>query len=72
MSYACSSPARPAAFGAAYGPRVLPGTYTVLAVAQGYNPITYRSVEINRSVSEAVESMQQHAETAGVTLQDLR
>jgi hypothetical protein len=29
--------------------KVLPGTYTVLAVAQGYNPVTYRSVEINRS-----------------------
>ena len=27
-------------------------------------------VEINRSVGEAVESMQQHAETAGVTLRD--
>ncbi|HVE56983.1 MAG TPA: carboxypeptidase-like regulatory domain-containing protein [Pyrinomonadaceae bacterium] len=29
--------------------KVLPGTYTVLAVAQGYNPITYNSVEVNRS-----------------------
>lgn len=29
--------------------KVLPGTYKVLAVAQGYNPITYNSVEINRS-----------------------
>ena len=29
--------------------KVLPGTYTVLAVAQGYNPVTYNSVEINRS-----------------------
>jgi hypothetical protein len=29
--------------------KVLPGTYTVLAVAQGYNPITYKSVEVNRS-----------------------
>src|SRR5215203_4790295 len=29
--------------------RVLPGTYKVLAVAQGYNPVTYNSVEINRS-----------------------
>lgn len=29
--------------------KVLPGTYTVLAVAQGYNPVTFRSVEINRS-----------------------
>lgn len=29
--------------------KVMPGTYTVLAVAQGYNPITYNSVEVNRS-----------------------
>jgi len=29
--------------------KVLPGTYTVLAVAQGFNPITYKSVEVNRS-----------------------
>jgi len=29
--------------------KVLPGTYTVLAVAQGFNPITYQSVEVNRS-----------------------
>ena len=32
-------------------------------------PLERFPVEINRSVSEAVESMQQHAETAGVTLQ---
>lgn len=29
--------------------KVVPGTYTVLAVAQGFNPVTYNSVEINRS-----------------------
>jgi hypothetical protein len=29
--------------------KVLPGTYKVLAVAQGYNPVTYNSVEVNRS-----------------------
>jgi hypothetical protein len=29
--------------------KVIPGTYTVLAVAQGFNPVTYQSVEINRS-----------------------
>jgi hypothetical protein len=29
--------------------KVMPGTYTVLAVAQGYNPITFRSVEVNRA-----------------------
>ncbi len=32
-------------------------------------PLERFPVEINRSVSEAAESMQQHAETAGVTLQ---
>ena len=32
-------------------------------------PLERVPVEINRSVSEAVESMQQHAETAGVTLE---
>lgn len=29
--------------------KVLPGTYTVLAIAEGFNPVTYRTVEINRS-----------------------
>ncbi len=29
--------------------KVLPGTYTILAVAQGFNPITLSEVEINRS-----------------------
>jgi Carboxypeptidase regulatory-like domain len=29
--------------------KVFPGTYTVLAVAQGFNPITISQVEINRS-----------------------
>ncbi|HEY0462536.1 MAG TPA: carboxypeptidase-like regulatory domain-containing protein [Pyrinomonadaceae bacterium] len=29
--------------------KVLPGTYTVLAVAQGYNPVRYSSIEVNRS-----------------------
>jgi len=29
--------------------KLLPGTYTVLAVAQGFNPITLSEVEINRS-----------------------
>ncbi|MBS1794644.1 MAG: TonB-dependent receptor [Acidobacteria bacterium] len=29
--------------------KVLPGTYTVLAVAQGFNPVTYQSVEVSRS-----------------------
>lgn len=29
--------------------RILPGTYSVLAVAQGYNPVTLSEVEINQS-----------------------
>ncbi len=29
--------------------RILPGTYTVLAVAQGFNPVTLSDVEVNRS-----------------------
>ena len=29
--------------------KVFPGTYTVLAVAQGFNSVTYNSVEVNRS-----------------------
>lgn len=29
--------------------KVIPGTYTVLAVAQGYNPQTYRTVQVNPS-----------------------
>ncbi len=29
--------------------RIIPGTYTVLAVAQGYNPITLKTVQVNPS-----------------------
>lgn len=29
--------------------RVIPGTYTVLAVAQGYNPVTLSDIELSRS-----------------------
>jgi len=29
--------------------RILPGTYTILAVAEGFNPVTLSSVEVNRS-----------------------
>lgn len=29
--------------------KILPGTYTVLAVAQGFNPVTLLGVEVNRS-----------------------
>ncbi len=29
--------------------RIIPGTYTVLAVAQGFNPVTILGVEVNRS-----------------------
>lgn len=31
--------------------KILPGTYTVLAVAQGFNPVTLSDVEINRSTN---------------------
>ena len=30
--------------------RIIPGTYTVLAVAQGFNPVTLAEVQVNRSV----------------------
>jgi len=29
--------------------KILPGTYTILAVAQGFNPVTLSEVEVNRS-----------------------
>lgn len=29
--------------------RILPGTYTVLAVAEGFNPVTLASIEVNRA-----------------------
>ena len=29
--------------------RILPGTYTIFAVAQGYNPVTLADVEVNRA-----------------------
>src|SRR5687767_15164703 len=29
--------------------RILPGTYTIFAVAQGYNPVTLSDVEVNNS-----------------------
>ena len=29
--------------------RILPGTYTILAVAQGFNPVTLKKVQVNRS-----------------------
>src|SRR5687768_9846946 len=29
--------------------KILPGTYTVLAVAQGFNPVTVSEVAVNRS-----------------------
>lgn len=29
--------------------KILPGTYTILAVAQGFNPVTLSTVEVNRS-----------------------
>ena len=34
-----------------YVARVIPGTYTVLAVAQGYNPVTLATVEVDSAAS---------------------
>lgn len=31
--------------------KIIPGTYTILAVAEGYNPVTLRSVEVNQSTN---------------------
>lgn len=33
--------------------RILPGTYTVLAVAQGFNPVSVAQVEVNRSSEQS-------------------
>src|SRR5690349_18861393 len=29
--------------------RIIPGTYTVLAVAEGFNPVTLAAIEVNRA-----------------------
>lgn len=51
--------------------KILPGTYTVLAVAQGFNPITLSDVEINRS-SDLVYGFRLERSGSGNTLPEKR
>ena len=47
--------------------KILPGTYTVLAVAQGFNPVTLAQVEVNRS-TELVYGFKLERSGSGNTL----
>lgn len=51
--------------------KIIPGTYTVLAVAQGFNPITISEVEVNRS-SELVYGFKLERSGSGKTLPEKR
>ena len=51
--------------------KVIPGTYTVLAVAQGFNPITISTVEINSS-SELTYGFKLERSGSGNTLPEKR
>lgn len=51
--------------------KVLPGTYTVLAVAQGFNPVTLATVEVNRS-AELVYGFKLERAGGGNTLPEKR
>jgi hypothetical protein len=51
--------------------RILPGTYTVLAVAQGFNPVTLSDVEVNRS-AELVYGFRLERAGGGNTLPEKR
>ncbi len=51
--------------------RILPGTYTILAVAQGFNPVTVAEVEINRS-AEVVYGFKLARSSGGNTLPEKR
>jgi hypothetical protein len=51
--------------------KVLPGTYTILAVAQGFNPITFASVEVSRS-AELVYKFNLEPAGSGNTLPEKR
>lgn len=51
--------------------KIMPGTYTVLAVAQGFNPITIAEVEVNRSV-ESVYKFKLERAGSGNTLPEKR
>ncbi len=51
--------------------KILPGTYTVLAVAQGFNPITLSAVEVGRS-AELVYGFKLERSGGGNTLPEKR
>ncbi len=51
--------------------RILPGTYTILAVAQGFNPVTVAEVEVNRS-AELVYGFKLARSGGGNTLPEKR
>jgi hypothetical protein len=51
--------------------RILPGTYTILAVAQGFNPVTVAQVEVNRS-AELVYGFKLARSGGGNTLPEKR
>ncbi|HEY0428977.1 MAG TPA: TonB-dependent receptor [Pyrinomonadaceae bacterium] len=51
--------------------KILPGTYTVLAVAEGFNPITVAEVEVNRS-AELVYGFKLERSGSGNTLPEKR
>lgn len=51
--------------------KIIPGTYTLLAVAQGFNPITLSEVEVNRS-AELVYGFKLERSGSGNTLPEKR
>ncbi|MDQ3181458.1 MAG: carboxypeptidase regulatory-like domain-containing protein [Acidobacteriota bacterium] len=51
--------------------KIIPGTYTILAVAQGFNPITLSEVEVNRS-AELVYGFKLERSGSGNTLPEKR
>ena len=51
--------------------KIIPGTYTILAVAQGFNPVTLKKVRVNRS-SELVYGFKLERSGLGNTLPEKR
>lgn len=51
--------------------KIIPGTYTILAVAEGFNPITLSTVEVNRS-AELVYGFKLEKSGGGNTLPEKR
>ncbi len=51
--------------------KILPGTYTILAVAEGFNPVTLPTVEVNRS-AELVYGFKLEKSGGGNTLPEKR